>query len=110
MATTGSLSEGVTALDSIAYIQPTRGAHEHAGSDGRGVLADLELGVLALGDDVLGVELAVGDELRHRLHDPVVGAYRVGRHHSTSARRTAWATASVPVISFSVCCTSRLVS
>jgi hypothetical protein len=45
------------------------------------VLADLELGVLALRDDVLALELAVGDELRDGLHDAVVGPDRVrGRH------------------------------
>src|SRR5213078_2864949 len=44
-----------------------------------GVLDDLELAVLALGDDVLGDELAVGDLLGDRLHHGVVRPDRVGR-------------------------------
>jgi hypothetical protein len=69
--------------DGLHRVHPAhaRGAHEHAGADGRGVLADLELGVLALGDYVLALELAVGDELGDRLHDAVVGADRVRSRH-----------------------------
>jgi hypothetical protein len=66
--------ERVTPPDPAAAAQRPR-AH------GRRVLGDLELAVLALGDDVLGVLLAVGDLLRHVLHERVVRADRVRRQH-----------------------------
>src|SRR5206468_656439 len=44
------------------------------------VLHDLELAVLAVGDDVLDVHLAVRDELRGSLHHAVVRADRIRRH------------------------------
>src|SRR5882724_9889998 len=43
------------------------------------VLDDLELAVLALGDDVLGDELTARDLLGDRLHDGVVRPDRIGR-------------------------------
>src|SRR5438067_1209384 len=43
-----------------------------------GVLDQLELGVLAFGDDVLAVHLAVGDHRRDRLHDRVIRPDRIG--------------------------------
>src|SRR2546428_756142 len=54
-----------------------RRAAEHARAHGGRVLHDLELAVLALGHDVLGHELAVGDLLRDRLHDGVVRPDRI---------------------------------
>jgi len=44
------------------------------------VLHDLELAVLAVGDDVLDIHLAVRDELGRRLHHAVVRPDRVGGH------------------------------
>ena len=43
-------------------------ARERSRADRGRVLDDLELGVLAVGDDVFGVELSVGDDLRQRVH------------------------------------------
>ena len=57
------------------------GAAEHAGADRRGVLDDLELAVLALGHDVLGHQLAVGDLLGDGLDDRVVRADRIAGDH-----------------------------
>ncbi len=56
-------------------------AAEHPRPDGGGVLHDLELAVLAFRDDVLGLQMAVGDLLGDRLHDRVVGPDRVRGHH-----------------------------
>src|SRR5579875_56275 len=57
------------------------GTGEGAGADRAGVLDDLELAVLAVGDDVLGVELAVGDQLRDLVHHLRVGADGVCRDY-----------------------------
>ena len=57
------------------------GPAEDAGSHRRRVLNDLELRVLALGDDVLALELPVGNQLRHKLHDRVVWPDGIGRQH-----------------------------
>src|SRR6267378_1694793 len=54
-------------------------AAEDARAHGRRVLDDLELAVLAFGDDVLGHELAARDLLGDRLHDRVVRADRIRR-------------------------------
>src|SRR6266540_1830411 len=69
--------------DRLEGVEPThtRRADEDAGADGAGVLHDLELAVLSVGDDVLDVHLAVGDELRGGLHHAVVRADGVRRHH-----------------------------
>jgi hypothetical protein len=56
-------------------------AAEDARADGRGVLDDLELAVLALGHDVLGLQLAARDLLGDRLHDGVVRPDRVRGDH-----------------------------
>ncbi len=65
--------------DGLEGVEPAHaaGAHEGAGADGAGVLHDLELGVLALGDDELAIEVAVSDETRHVLHHCVVGTYGI---------------------------------
>ena len=54
-------------------------ARERARPHRRGVLHDLELRVLAVGDDVLGVEVAVGDHARQEVHHFGVGPDRVSR-------------------------------
>src|SRR5881398_3067189 len=64
-------------LEGVEPAHPAR-AHEDAGAHGAGVLHDLELAVLAVGDDVFDVHLAVGDELRGGLHDAVVRTDRIG--------------------------------
>jgi hypothetical protein len=56
-------------------------AAEGARVDRRGVLDDLELRVLAVGDDVLGVECSVSDQLRERVHDFGVRPDRISRDH-----------------------------
>ncbi len=45
------------------------------------MLDDFELRVLALGDDVFAIHLAVGDQLADVLHHGVVGANRIGGDH-----------------------------
>ena len=54
-------------------------AREGACADRAGVLDDFELRVLGIGNDVLGVELAVRDDLRQRVHHLGVGTDRVRR-------------------------------
>ena len=67
--------------DGLEGVEPAdaRGADERPRADGAGVLDDLELRMLAFGDDVLAVHLAIGDHHRHGLHDGVVRADRIGR-------------------------------
>src|SRR5581483_2989214 len=69
--------------DRLERVEPADagGADEDTRPDGARVLHDLELAVLAVGDDVLDVHLARGDELRGGLHDAVVRTDRVRRHH-----------------------------
>jgi hypothetical protein len=64
-------------------VHPTRAARsaEGAGVNGTGVLDDLELGMLAVGDNVLGVEFPVGDQLREGVHHLGVGTYRISGDH-----------------------------
>ncbi|MBI3261711.1 MAG: hypothetical protein HYZ58_01000 [Acidobacteria bacterium] len=54
-------------------------AAKRARPDGAGVLDDLELRVLGVGDDVFGVELAIGDDLRQRVHHLGVRTDGIGR-------------------------------
>src|SRR5690606_34794679 len=67
--------------DSFERIEPAhaRGADEGPCAYGARVLHQLELRVLALGDDVLAVHVATSDQLGHSLHDRVVRANGVGR-------------------------------
>src|SRR6059058_1461170 len=78
IATIGMRSAGVTVSASIAYPADAGRSGEDARSAGAGVLDDLELRVLALGDDVLAIHLTVGDQLRHVLHHRVVGPDGIG--------------------------------
>ena len=54
-----------------------RAAGEHARAARRGAVRDAQLRVLAVGDDVLGVELAVRHHLRQRHHRGGVRADRI---------------------------------
>jgi hypothetical protein len=75
-------SAGVTTSASKAYIQPTPLEPQKTRAlDGRGVLDDLELRVLALRHDELAVQLPVRHQLGDVLHDRVVGTDRVGGDH-----------------------------
>ena len=70
----GERLEGVEPADAAR-------SRKHPGAHRGGVLDYLELRVLALGDYVLALQLAVGDEARHELHHRVVGANGVGGYH-----------------------------
>ena len=59
----------------------TAAAHKNAGTASGGVFDDFELRVLAVGGDEFAIHLAVGDELRHKLHYGVVGTNRESSHH-----------------------------
>ncbi len=58
-----------------------RAARENTRAARRSAVRDAQLRVLAVGHDVLGVELPVGDHLRERHHRRRVRPDRVGRNH-----------------------------
>src|SRR5262249_57496503 len=64
-------------------VHPTRAARSAEGARvyRTGVLDDLELRVLAVRDDVLGVELTVGDQFRERVHHLGIGTDRISGDH-----------------------------
>src|SRR5207249_3948170 len=68
--------------DRLERVEPAhaRAPHEYARPHRARVLHDLDLAVLAVGDDVLDVHLAVGNELGRGMHHAVVRTDRIGGH------------------------------
>src|SRR5215216_4510130 len=111
IATTGSRSDGVTAMDSIAYIQPTpeEPTNTRAPTDEACLqISNWECSPSATMYSHSSSPSAMS--LATACMTPSYGRIGYADVTSTSARRTAWATASVPVINFSTCFTSRPVS
>src|SRR5919112_1256333 len=104
IATTGSRSDGVTAMDSIAYIQPTpeEPTNTRAPTDEACLqISNWECSPSATMNSASSSPLAIS--FATACMPPSWGRIGYAAVPSTSARRTAWATASVPVISFSSC-------
>src|SRR5262249_14700613 len=66
--------QGLKAVHPAGTAAPSKGASAYR----TGVFNDLKLGVLAVGNDVLGIELTVGDELGDGVHHLGIRSYGVG--------------------------------